>query len=135
GMWPAATPPEGEERREEPRQAAPDARRNREDARQLPLEISDEEHAAEDPERLDADQPVLRDAADDRAERPGEKKEVASGKRCQQRNGYAGGIGAEDVVCGQQHDADEPDPQHGRRPAGPAQPAGFLAREGADADA
>jgi hypothetical protein len=25
------------------------------------LEISDEEHAAEDPERLDADQPVLRD--------------------------------------------------------------------------
>jgi hypothetical protein len=43
------------------------------------LEISDEKHAAEDSERLDADQPMLRDAADDRTERPGEKKEVAGG--------------------------------------------------------
>jgi hypothetical protein len=38
--------------------------------------------------------------------RPGEKKEVASGKGRQQRKGDAGGIGAEDVVCGQQHDAE-----------------------------
>ena len=127
-------PPVGDERRNESRQDVADARRDREDPRQLPLEISDEEHAAENPERLDADQPVLRDATDDRAKRPGEKKEVARGKRRQQRNGYAGGIGAEDVVCGQQHDADEPDHQHGRRSDGPAQPAGFLAREGADAD-
>jgi hypothetical protein len=95
---------------------------------------SDEEHAAEDPERLDADQPMLRDAADDRAERSREKKEVASGKRCQQRNGDAGGIGAEDAVGGQQHDADEPDSQHGCRSDGPAHPARSFAREGADAD-
>jgi len=33
------------------------------------LEIADEKYAAEDTERLDADQPMLRDAADDRAER------------------------------------------------------------------
>ena len=59
----------GDKRRKESRQDVADARRDREDPRQLPLEISDEEHAAEDPERLDADQPVLRDAADDGAER------------------------------------------------------------------
>jgi hypothetical protein len=91
-------PPVGDERCKESRKDVADARRDREDPRQLPLEISDEEHAAEDAERLDADQPVRRDAADDRAKRRGEKKEVASGKRRQQRNGYAEGIGAEDVV-------------------------------------
>src|SRR5262249_59830165 len=80
-IWPSGNPPVGDERREESRQDVADARRNREDARQLLLEISDEEHAAEDPERLDADQPVLRDASDDRAERPGENKEVATANR------------------------------------------------------
>src|SRR6516165_2048946 len=89
-IWLSGNPPVGDERRKKSRQDVADARRDREDPRQLPLEISDEEHAAEDPERLDADQPMLRDAADDRAERPGGKKEVASGKRRQQRNGDAG---------------------------------------------
>src|SRR6516164_31275 len=77
---------------------------------------------------------MLRDAADDRAERPREEKEVASRKRRQQPNRYAGGIDAEGVVCGEQHDADEPDHQHGRRADGPAQPVGLFAGEGADAD-
>jgi len=77
----SGNPPIGDKRRKESRQDVADAGLDREDSGQLPLEISDEEHAAEDSERLDADQPVLRDAVDDRAKRPGEKKEVTSGER------------------------------------------------------
>src|SRR5262249_42890761 len=53
-IWLSGNPPIGDERRKYPRQNVADACRDREGPRQLPLEISDDEHAAEDSERLDA---------------------------------------------------------------------------------
>src|SRR5262249_29244427 len=63
-------PPVCDEWRQDAGQNVANAGRNGKEPGQLTLEIPNQKHAAEDPERLDSDQPVLRNAGNDGAEGP-----------------------------------------------------------------
>src|SRR6516165_10508740 len=109
---------------------------DREQPRQLPLEIADQEHSTENPDRLYGNQPVLWDDGNDLAEGLREEQQVSGPKGHHQRNRYPSRphVEAEEAVSGKQHDADKPSGADDRGADRPAPPTPLVAGQRADSD-
>jgi hypothetical protein len=115
-----AEPPIDHDRRRNTCQAVTDSGRNGEYWR-LPLEVGNEEHAAEESERLDSDQPMLRNGGNAVAERPRQQEQITDRPRDQQPDRCARVIAEEVLVpTGTNARGSMPERQAGRDQGAPS---------------